>query len=87
MRRLDEMTAGRWPVLVAASRKDVVGETLALPPDQRLEGSLALVALSVDAGASFVRVHDVQASVRTARMVEAVLARRAPLVPVRGLWE
>jgi dihydropteroate synthase len=87
MRRLPELTAVGLPVLVAASRKDIVGETLNLGLDDRLEGSLALVALSVLHGASFVRVHDVRASVRTVHMVEAVMGRARPAAPVRGLWE
>lgn len=87
MRRLDELTALDWPVLVAPSRKDVVGETLALEPDQRLEGTLALVAMSVLASAAIVRVHDVEAGVRVVRMTEAVMGRRAPADPVRGLWD
>ena len=87
LRRLDEQIAVGWPLLVASSRKDVVGETLGLPPDERLEGTLALVALSVAAGASIVRVHDVRATVRTVRMVEAVLGTRPPVAPVRGLWD
>ncbi|HYN36616.1 MAG TPA: dihydropteroate synthase, partial [Actinomycetota bacterium] len=62
VRRLDELTALPWPVLVAPSRKDVVGETLGLPVEERLEGTLALVALSVVAGAAIVRVHDVRAA-------------------------
>jgi dihydropteroate synthase len=87
MRRLPELVQAGLPVLVAASRKDIVGETLALPLAERLEGSLALVALSVASGASIVRVHDVQASVRTVQMVEAVLGKARPKAPVRGLWE
>lgn len=87
MRRLPELVAVGPPVLVAASRKDVVGETLDLPPNQRLEASLALVALSVIGGARLVRVHDVKASVRVVRMTEAVLGRRSPSAPVRGLWD
>jgi dihydropteroate synthase len=87
MRRLPEMVAGGRPVLVAASRKDVVGETLGLDPEERLEGSLALVALAARDGAAMVRVHDVRASVRVVRMVEAVMGRRPPQAPVRGLWE
>lgn len=86
MRRLDELTAQPWPVLVAPSRKDVVGETLGLPLDDRLEGTLALVALSVLRGAAIVRVHDVAASVRVVRMIEATEGRRGPAAPVRGLW-
>lgn len=87
MRRLPELTAGPWPVLVAASRKDIVGETLDLPLAERLEGSLAVVAMSVLHGAAIVRVHDVRASVRTVRMVEAMLGTRAPEAPLRGLWD
>lgn len=87
IRRLPELTGTGRPVLVAPSRKDVVGETLDLPLDQRLEGTLALVALGVHGGAAIVRVHDVAASVRTVRMVEAVQGKRKPGAPVRGLWD
>jgi dihydropteroate synthase len=87
MRRLDELVACGWPVLVAPSNKDVVGETLGLPLDQRLEGTLALVALSVQKGAAIVRVHDVRASIRAVAMVEAVAGHRAPVGPLRGLWD
>lgn len=87
MRRIDELVDVPWPVLIAASRKDVVGETLGLPPGERLEGSLVLAALSARAGAAIVRVHDVAASVRAVRMAEAVAGTRAPIAPVRGLWE
>jgi dihydropteroate synthase len=87
MRRMPELVAWGLPVLVAPSHKDVVGETLDQPSDERLDGTLALVALSVAAGAAIVRVHDVGAAVRTARMVEAVMGRRLPAAPVRGLWE
>jgi dihydropteroate synthase len=87
MRRLEELTALDWPVLVAPSRKDVVGETLALQPDERLEGTLALVGISVIAGAAVLRVHDVEASVRVVRMTEAVMGRRPPADAVRGLWD
>jgi dihydropteroate synthase len=87
MRRLDELVAQGRPVLVAPSRKDVVGETLGLPPEERLEGTLALVALSVLGGAKIVRVHDVGASVRVVRMTEAVMGTQQPLAPIRGLWD
>lgn len=85
-RRMDELT-GQWPVLVAPSRKDVVGETLDLAPDERLEGTLSLVALAAWMGAAIVRVHDVQAAVRTVEMTEAVAGRRMPVAPRRGLWD
>jgi dihydropteroate synthase len=85
--RLDELVAFGYPVLVAPSRKDVVGETLGLPLPERLEGTLALVALSAAAGAAFVRVHDVAPALRVARMVDAVRGRTRPAAPVRGLWD
>jgi dihydropteroate synthase len=87
MRRLGEQVAEGWPLLVAPSRKDVVGETLDLPVAERLEGTLALVAASVLAGVAIVRVHDVEATVRTVRMVEAIMGTRPPAAPVRGLWD
>lgn len=87
MRRLPEQVRFGYPLLVAPSRKDVVGETLGLPPEERLEGSLALVALSALHGAAIVRVHDVAAAVRVVAMVEAVEGRRLPEIAVRGLWE
>jgi dihydropteroate synthase len=87
MRRLDELVEVKWPVLVAASRKDVVGEALGLGPEERLEGSLALAALAVAAGADMVRAHDVRETVRTVQMVEAVAGRRDPATALRGLWD
>lgn len=87
VRRLDEQVAAGWPVLVAPSRKDVVGETLELPPGERLEGSLALAVLAAYMGAAIVRVHDVRATARAVRMAEAVSRRRSPGSPVRGLWD
>ena len=87
MRRLEDLVALPYPVLVAPSRKDVVGETLDLSPDERLEGTLALVAVSVIKGAAMVRVHDVEATVRTVRMIEAVEGLAPPAAPLRGLWD
>jgi dihydropteroate synthase len=87
MRRLDEQVATGRPLLLAPSRKDVVGESLDLAPGERLEGTLALVALGVLGGVSIVRVHDVRASVRVVRMVETVMGTRDPAAPIRGLWE
>ena len=87
IRRLSELMEPGWPLLVAPSRKDVVGETLDLPVEDRLEGTLALVALCARERADIVRVHDVAAAVRVVKMVEAVDGRRAPDAPVRGLWD
>jgi dihydropteroate synthase len=84
-RRLDELTGLGYPLLVAFSNKDFVGETLDLPVDQRLEGSLAAAAFAVAAGASIIRVHDVQATVRVVRMTESILGHRSPAATRRGL--
>ena len=87
VRRFAELLAPGWPVLVAPSRKDVVGETLGLEPHERLEGTLALVSILVQAGASIVRTHDVAATIRAVRMVEAVGGARPPAAAARGLWD
>ncbi len=73
--------------MIAHSRKDIVGETLGQPPNERLEGGLAVAALSVAGGAAILRTHDVAPTVSVVRMVEAVLGRRPPAAPVRGLWD
>ena len=69
-------TLGR-PILLGASRKSTLGKVLDLPADQRLEATLATTALGIANGADLVRVHDVEANVRVARMTDAV---------VRGSW-
>lgn len=73
LRRLPELHALRYPILVAVSRKDFIGNVLGLPPEERLEGTAAAVAFSIARGARIVRVHDVQAMVRVVRMTEALL--------------
>jgi dihydropteroate synthase len=60
-------------VLLGTSRKSTIGRVLGLPPEERLEGTLATTALGVAAGVDLVRVHDVQANVRAARMADAVV--------------
>jgi dihydropteroate synthase len=87
MRDLSVLVSTGIPVLVAASRKDVIGETLDLTVDERLEGSLALAVLAAAAGAAMVRVHDVAATVRAVTMADAVAGRVQPQNPVRGLWD
>jgi dihydropteroate synthase len=84
-RRLDELVATGWPVLVALSRKDFVGETLDLPPDERLEGTLAATAISAWHGASVFRTHDVRATRRVLDMVASIRGTRPPAVARRGL--
>jgi dihydropteroate synthase len=84
-RRLDEMVATGWPVLVSASRKDFVGETLGLPPDERLAGTLAVTSIAAWMGARIFRAHDVAQTRRTLDMVAAVRGDLAPVRVVRGL--
>jgi dihydropteroate synthase len=84
-RRLDELVATGWPVLVALSRKDFVGETLDLPPGDRLEGTLAATAISAWLGARVFRAHDVRATRRAVDMVASIQGTRPPAVARRGL--
>ena len=74
-RRLDELVATGWPVLVSLSSKDFVGETLDLPPGDRLEGTLAATAVSAWLGARLFRAHHVAETRRVLDMV-AVDPRR-----------
>jgi dihydropteroate synthase len=73
LRRLSEYCALGYPVLLGTSRKSVIGNTLNVPPADRLEGSLATAVLGVAAGVRCIRVHDVRATVRACRMTEAIL--------------
>ena len=87
-------TAGLWatgavaelgfPVLQALSRKDFVGETLDLPVDQRLYGTLASTAIAAWLGTTVFRAHDVAATVQVAAMVASIRGDRPPTVAVRG---
>jgi dihydropteroate synthase len=61
------------PILLGASRKSTIGRVLELPPEDRLEGTLAITALGVQAGVDIVRVHDVAPNARAARMADAVV--------------
>ncbi len=76
IRRLDEIKALGYPLLVGASRKSFIGYTLNLPPDQRAEGAAAITALAIDRGADIVRVHDVLIHARVARMTDAIVRSR-----------
>lgn len=75
--RLGEIRALGYPVLLGPSRKSFIGYTLNLPPDQRLEGTAAAVAIGIARGADIVRVHDVEFMVRVARMADAIVRRAA----------
>ena len=79
------MTATGWPVLMAASRKDFVGETLGADVEDRLAGTLAVTALGAWAGARIFRAHDVRATRQALDMVAAIKGDLRPARTVRGL--
>ena len=84
-RRLPELVATGWPVLVALSNKDFVGETLDLPVGERLEGTLAATAVSAWLGARLFRAHQVRETVRVLRTVAAIRGDADVAVARRGL--
>jgi dihydropteroate synthase len=84
-RRLEEMTATGWPVLVSLSNKDFVGETLGLPVGERLTGTLAATAVCALAGARIYRVHEVVETRQVVDMVWSIAGRRPPRSAIRGL--
>ncbi|MCR4420337.1 MAG: dihydropteroate synthase [Clostridia bacterium] len=75
LHRLPELRSLGLPILIGTSRKSVIGNTLGLPVEERLEGTAATVALGIAFGADIIRVHDVKAMVRVARMTDAVVRR------------
>ncbi len=75
LRRQGELRLLGRPILAGTSRKSTIGRVLGLPVDERLEGSAATVALAIAGGADIVRVHDVRAMARVARMADAVVRR------------
>jgi dihydropteroate synthase len=77
LRHLDALLSLGRPVLLGTSRKSTIGRILDLPAEERLEGTLATTALGIAKGVDIVRVHDVRANVRAARVADAI---------VRGRW-
>ncbi|HET9666078.1 MAG TPA: dihydropteroate synthase [Desertimonas sp.] len=77
LRHLGALRSLRRPILLGTSRKSTLGKILDLPPEDRLEATLATTALGIAAGIDIVRVHDVLANVRVARVSDAI---------VRGRW-
>lgn len=73
---LDEIRALGFPILLGPSRKSFIGYTLDLPPDQRTEGTAAAVAIGIARGADIVRVHDVEAMARVAKMTDAIVRKK-----------
>ena len=85
LRRVDELVATGWPVLMALSNKDFIGETLGVGLTERLEGTLAATALAAAAGARVFRAHEVTATRRVLEMVASIQGSRPPAITVRGL--
>lgn len=84
-RRLEEMVATGWPVLVSLSNKDFVGETLGREVGDRLIGTLAATSVCALAGARIYRVHQVLETRQTVDMVWSIAGRRPPLRAIRGI--
>lgn len=79
LRALPQLKALGYPVLIGTSRKSFIGHILGgLPPEERLEGTLATLALAVAWGADIVRVHDVQAAVRAVKVADALCRQTYP---------
>jgi dihydropteroate synthase len=84
LRHTADLTALGYPILQALSRKDFVGESLDLPADERLEGTLAATAVAAWLGATVFRAHDVQATRRVVDMVAVIRGDRQPRLARRG---
>ena len=70
---MDDLKELGYPILLGTSRKSVIGLTLDLPVDERLEGTLATTVIACMKGINFVRVHDIKENVRAIKMTEAIL--------------
>ena len=71
--RLEELCALGYPVLLATSRKSMIGNALNLPVDERVEGTLATTVLGVMKGVCFIRVHDIKENYRAVQMTRAIM--------------
>jgi dihydropteroate synthase len=75
IRELDQFKALGYPILLGSSRKSFIGYTLDLPPEERLEGTAATIAIGIDRGADIIRVHDVKAMSRVAKMTDSLVRK------------
>ncbi|UCG23353.1 MAG: dihydropteroate synthase [Chloroflexota bacterium] len=73
LNELDAFEELGYPILLGSSRKSFIGYSLDLPPSQRVEGTAATIAIGIDRGADIVRVHDVEAMARVARMTDEIV--------------
>jgi len=74
LRRLDDICSLGYPVMIGPSRKAFIGDALELPPDDRIEGTLATVVAGIMNGAKIVRVHDVKEVNRAVKITEKIIA-------------
>jgi dihydropteroate synthase len=84
-RRLGEMTATGWPVLISVSNKDFVGETLGAGIEDRLPGTLAVTSVAAWLGARVFRAHNIVQTRQALDMVAAIKGDLQPARTVRGL--
>lgn len=75
LNRLEELRMFGYPLLLGASRKSVIGKTLDLPVEERLEGTLVTTVMAVMKGCAFVRVHDIKENARAIQMTRAILGK------------
>ena len=85
LRRIDEVVATGWPVLMALSNKDFVGETLGREVGERVAGTIAATSWAASKGVAAFRVHEVKETIDAIRMTAAIQGITAPLVTTRGL--
>lgn len=85
LRRIDEIVATGWPVLMALSNKDFIGETVDKPVEQRVPGTLAATAWAAARGCAAFRVHEVGDTRDVLQMTAAIQGDVAPMNTIRGL--
>jgi dihydropteroate synthase len=85
LRRLDELVGTGWPVLMALSNKDFIGETLGAGLADRLDGTLAATSVAALAGARVFRAHEVRQTRRVVEMVASIAGTRPPARCLRAL--
>ena len=85
MRHTSSLVDTGWPVLMALSNKDFVGETLGVALEERVTGTLAATAVAAQAGAAVFRAHQVRETRQVVEMVASIQGIRNPSACVRGL--
>jgi dihydropteroate synthase len=73
LNHLDHFKALGYPILLGVSNKSFIGYTLNLPPNDRVEGTAAAIAVGIDRGVDIIRVHQVKEMSRVAKMTDAIV--------------